>query len=383
MRRLSSRTGRGDWLRDLPFETVVFRRCVALHRNLDRAVFPERQSPEGRETAKGVALRALRAGAAARRLKVEEIPGSYEELRRPAPARDGTLAPDPFEGLPLPRDPEALARASFADVGRGAALAVFNAEDHLSLYATSDAPYAKQWRELDAILAEASHEAPFAYDASWGYLAANPDHAGTGLALSLDVGLFGLFLAHTLDPALRALDRLGFETVPTFGPFPADESGLDAPGCRYTVRSIRNAGSERDIVGRMDATARELARQEQNARLKLLGARSPALSDFVARSVAAGAFARQLPQAEALDVALAILFADDLGLLPLGSRLRAGFADLARALSIPEDAPAGAEARPPRPDADPKPAAEAAAARRADLLHPFCRPLLGLLDKLP
>ena len=49
----------------------------------------------------------------------------------------------------------------------------------------------------------------------------------------------------------------------------------------------------------------------------------------------------------------------------------------------PEDAPAGAEARPPRPDADPKPAAEAAAARRADLLHPFCRPLLGLLDKLP
>ena len=105
--------------------------------------------------------------------------------------------------------------------------------------------------------------------------------------------------------------------------------------------------------------------------------RTPALSDFVARSVAAGAFARQLPQAEALDVALAVLFADDIGLLPLGARLRAGFADLARALSFPEDVPAGAEPKPSDPEV------AVAAARRADLLRPFCRPILGLLEKLP
>ena len=45
MARLFSRPGRGDWLRDLPFETVVARRCVALHRNLAGAGFPERQTP--------------------------------------------------------------------------------------------------------------------------------------------------------------------------------------------------------------------------------------------------------------------------------------------------------------------------------------------------
>ncbi len=375
MGRLFSRPGRGDWLRDLPFGTIVFRRSVALHRNLADAVFPERQAPEGRETARGIALRALRAGAAARRMKVAELAGSYDDLRRPEAG--GALRDNPFEGLPLPRDPEALARASFADVGGGAALAVFNAEDHLSLYATADAPYAKQWRDLDAILAEASHEAPFAYDAAWGHLSANPDHAGTGLALSLDVGLFGLFLARTLDPALRALDRLGFETVPTFGPFPDDESGLDAPGCRYVVRSIRNAGTERDIVGRMDATARELARQEQNARLKLLGSRAPELSDFVARSVAAGAFARQMQQGEALDVALAVPFAADLGLLRLGARQRAAFADLARVLAYAEPAPAanGERAAPA--------VREALASRRAELLRPLFLPLLPQLDRLP
>ncbi|MBQ9727308.1 MAG: hypothetical protein IJV65_07370 [Kiritimatiellae bacterium] len=373
MARLFSRSGRGDWLRDLPFSTVAFRRCVAIHRNLDGAVFPERQSPEGRETARGVALRALRAGAAERRMKVEELPGTWEELRRPEAG--GVLRDNPFEGLPMPRDPEALARASFATVGKGAALAVFNAEDHLSLYAASNAPYAAQWRELDAVLAGASHEAPFAHDTAWGYLSANPDHAGTGLALSFDVCLFGLCLSRTLDPALRALDRLGFETVPTFGPFAGDESSIDAPGCRYLVQSIRNAGTERDIVGRMDATARELSRQEQNARFKLLDAASPELSDFVARSVSAGAFARQTGQAEALDVALAVLFAADLRLLRLGARQRAAFADLVRVLSYAETVSADKPAD-PAAGADDR-------ARRAALLRPLFAPLLPQLDPLP
>ena len=369
MARISPRPGRGDWLRDLPFETVAFRRCVAIHRNLANAVFPERQSPEGRETARGVALRALRAGAAARRMDVEELPVPPKD-----PCRSGAL----FEGLPLPRNPEALARASFATVGRGAALAVFNAEDHLSLYGASDAPYAKQWRELDAILAEAAREAPFAHDTAWGYLSADPDHAGTGLTLSFDVCLFGLCLTRTLDPALRALDRLGFETVPTFGPFAGDDSTIDAPGCRYLVQSIRNAGTERDIVGRMDATARELSRQEQNARLRLLGSGSPELADFVARSVSAGAYARQTGPAEALDVAFAVLFAADMRLLRLSSRQRAAFEDLAGDLAREEPAP------PDKADAEDAAAASSAGrAERAARLRPLFAPLLPQLDSLP
>lgn len=378
MARLFSRPGRGDWLRDLPFETVVARRCVALHRNLAGAGFPERQTPEGLAASRQTALRALCAGAAARRRKVEELAGSYEELRRPEAG--GRLRDNPFEGLPLPRDPAALARASFALVGKGAALAVFNAEDHLSLYGAADEPYARQWRELDAILAEAAHEAPFAHDPAWGYLAADPDHAGTGLALSLDVCLFGLFLSRTLDPALRALDRLGFETEPTFGPFPADESPLDAPGCRYVVASIRNAGTERDIVGRMDAAARELARQEQNARFKLLDAGSPELSDFVARSVSAGAFARQMQQGEALDVVLAVRFAADLGLLRLGSRQKDAFADLARVLAYAEAPAAPENGKAPAPV---PPESGARRAARAALLRPHFAALLPQLERLP
>ena len=39
-------------------------------------------------------------------MKVEELPGSWEDLRRPEAG--GELRDNPFEGLPLPRDPAAL-----------------------------------------------------------------------------------------------------------------------------------------------------------------------------------------------------------------------------------------------------------------------------------
>ena len=312
------RRGAGDWIDDLPFGTIVLHRTVGLYRNLEQTVFPERATPAGLANARARVLDALAAAGAASRRPLAVLDGSFASLLDPA------TGPGPayFAGLPLPRDPKAARwdEATFADLGGGAMTAVVNAEDHLALFDRSEGPFVRQWKTLDLVADAVGKTAPFAYAPDYGHLAANPDHVGTGLVLSCDVSLFGLCIDRSLDASLRALDRLGFLTEPVYGPFPGEDSPVEAPGCLYRIVSARDTGAARDIVARMDAVCREVARQEQNARLRLLDDRSPELLDFVARSVAAGAYAHAAPASEAIDLALAAIFAADLGLLRLRKR---------------------------------------------------------------
>lgn len=336
---------RGDWLDDLPFRTIVFHRTAGLYRNLDETVFPERATPAGLANARTRVCDALAAAGAASRRPLTVLEGGYGKLLDPATGP----GPSYFEGLPVPADPKAARweEATFADLGGGAMTAVVNAEDHLALFDRSEGPFLRQWKTLDTVAAAVGQAAPFAYSPDYGHLAANPDHVGTGLVLCCDVSLFGLCVDRTLDPALRALDRLGFSTTPVFGPYEGEDNPVEAPGCRYRVASVRDTGAERDVVGRMDAVCRELARQEQNARLRLLQAKSMDLYDFVARSVAAGACARTMARSEALDLIFAVLFAEDLGLLRLPSRAAEVLRALPAALPdarLPADVPGGVRA---------------------------------------
>ena len=336
---------RGDWLDDLPFRTIVFHRTAGLYRNLDETVFPERATPAGLANARSRVCDALSSAGSAARRPLTVLEGSYARLLDPATGP----GPSYFEGLPVPADPKAARwdEATFADLGGGAMTAVINAEDHLALFDRSEGPFLRQWKTLDTVAAAIGKTAPFAYSPDYGHLASNPDHVGTGLVLCCDVSLFGLCIARTLDSALRALDRLGFSTTPVFGPYEGEESPVEAPGCRYRVASVRDSGAERDVVGRMDAVSRELARQEQNARLNLLGSKSMELYDFIARSVAAGACARTMPLSEALDLVFAVLFAADLGLLRLTRRTEEILRALPVALDdarLPADVPGGVRA---------------------------------------
>ena len=322
MSRIGRATARGDWAARLPFETVVYHRVVALYRNLEETVFPERATPAGLDNSRSRVFDALASAGAAARKPARFFEGTFPEVAEP-----GRGHPDAgyFDGLPVPPDLHASRwdQASFADLGKGAVTAVVNAEDHLALFDRSNGPFSRQWRTLDALASRMAAVAPFAKSDDYGYLAADPDRVGTGLELCCDVSLFGLCLARDLDASLRALDRLGFDCDPVFEP-PGDDDdgGLDAPGCRYWIRSSRDAGSELDVVGRMDAVCRELARQECNARMRLLENRSPALADFILRSLATGAVAALVSWSEAVDIAHAALFAEDLGLVRLKARER-------------------------------------------------------------
>ncbi|MBQ7666723.1 MAG: hypothetical protein IJS46_01870 [Kiritimatiellae bacterium] len=333
MSRIGRRFSRGDWVSHLPFSTIVFHRTVALYRNLEETVFPERATPAGLENSKTRVFDAIAAAGASARKAARFFSDSP-----PAIFESGAGHPPHgyFDGLPMPSDMDASRwnAASFADMGGGAVTAVVNAEDHLALFDRSNAPFSRQWRTLDSLAEKIGRIAPFAKSEEYGYLAANPDRVGTGMELFCDFSLFGLCVSREIEPSLNALERIGFEARPVFEPPQDDEeSAFDAPGCRYWIHSARDAGTEADIVGRMDSVCRELARQEQNARLRLIETRSPQLEDFIMRSIAAGAFASWMSWGEAVDISLAILFAEDAGLLKLDSRLREKIAAVPESLS--------------------------------------------------
>lgn len=345
---------RGDWVAQLPFSTVVHHRVVALYRNLEESVFPERATPAGLENSRARVFDAIASAGAAARKPARFFEGSFPDIAEP-----GSGHPDAgyFDGLPIPPDihESRWDSASFADLGHGAVTAVVNAEDHLALFDRSDGPFSRQWRTLDTLSSRMATVAPFAKSEEYGYLAADPDRVGTGLELCCDVSLFGLCLSRDLDSSLHALDRLGFDCDPVFiQPDDEEDSGLDAPGCRYWIRSARDAGSETDVVGRMDAVCREVARQECNARMRLLDTRAPALVDFVMRSVSAGSVAGLMSWSEAVDIAHAALFAEDLGMLHLKSREREFMLDVPFAMSdaaLSDGIPENSDLRAVRADA--------------------------------
>ena len=303
-----------DWTRDLPFGTIVLHRVVGLYRNLADAVFPPRSTPEMR-----AAVRETLRGAMERAFGRRSVAFQDAGALRPEERGNLAFAEYPLDALPLPPPPppdSSEETPALAFVKGGAITALVGGQDHLSLFCRSEGMFSSQWRAVSSAADAVAKYAPFAKSHEYGYLASDPDHVGTGLVLSCDMCLFGLFVSHTVEKALHALDRLGFSTVPAYGPFPEEENPIDVPGCIYRVISDKNDGSERDIIGRTDAVCRELARQEQNARLTLLRTASPDLSDFVGRSLANGANAFSMYESEAIDIAQASFFAADCGLLP-------------------------------------------------------------------
>ncbi len=344
-----------DWRGDLPFRTVLLHRAVGLYRNLADTIFPPRSSPEGDAVVRQRVVEAVRKSSGLSAPRHLENPDSF--LVESAPLRFVERVLDPF---PLPPrdgggaseqgagDGGATRRPSVMVLKRGQVLALVGGEDHLTLFCRTDGPFSAQFKTLSSLADSIGKVSPFARSDEYGWLASDPDHAGAGMVLSCDVCLMGLCVSRTLDQSLRALDRLGFDVYPIYGPFPAEDNPLDAPGCLYRVASVRNAGSARDIVGRMDAVCRELARQEQNARLTLLRRHSPDLFDFVRRAIASGAWCSSLQLSEALEIAQVVFFAADLGLVRISAKDASDLARTPFALTdeaVSRDLPAGYEAR--------------------------------------
>lgn len=203
-----------------------------------------------------------------------------------------------------------------------------NESDHITVdYVGVDAPLEEQAKYLNAYLAKLSGKlGDFARDDHFGFLSADPDHSDLGMSVSCGFSLFGLCLTHTLDAALRALERLGFDVDPDIPSVPGEVDPVYAPGCRYIVTLAKEHGSAATALKRSEAAFTELARQELYARARLIEAGMNealydfTLRDFVIRSQVIGCVAASIPRSEALDICYTLLLAESEGLCAMKKR---------------------------------------------------------------
>ena len=293
-----------DWLDLIDFKTVVLSRSAFLYRNLANTLFPDRLSGSEIEKVRDRIIDATRS-----------VNSTLKEAA--VIFKDGSpefdTAADKLRGYGLLTKSFSEHRAGAALVtGLGSVSVLVNDEDHLTFLTNESAPFSELWLQGESLAQSLEKSLHFASSPIYGFLSANPDHVGTGLRFSCCFCFFGLYLMKELEPVLRGIERLGFEVVPMFVLSENEENPLDAPGCCYRVTSTQTMWREEEIIERMDRLCAELARQERNARIRLIETKPLVLVDFVVRSVAVGSASLQMSESEGLDIAYTLLFAADM-----------------------------------------------------------------------
>ncbi len=313
MPRTKQKTETHDWVEGLMFRSVVLGRSSTLYRNVANALFPERLSGEERVL--------LRDRICTTMLKEPCVLGK-KAFALKAEDDDFDHEADRLVGYGLVTKSFLEHKAGAAIVGGPGTVAVcINDEDHLTFKCSEPKPFVAQWQSLDTAAKALEKRIPYAVSPIYGHLSANPDHAGTGLRLTVSFCFFGLFLMKEMEQVLRGIERLGFDISPVFVLTEDEESPLDSPGCCYRVSSTQTLGKEKDLIERMERVCAEVARQEQNARLRLLEGRHAILYDFVRRSVAVGSVATQVSESEGIDLVNAMIFALDMNLFKSKTKL--------------------------------------------------------------
>ena len=300
----------GYWMDSLMFRTIVMGRAIDLHRNLANSLFPDRLSAEQLRVVRDSVLE-----------MVEKTPGMlYGDSLF---LRHG----DAEFGLNAERLSSCgFITKSFMEHKSGAALVAdgldltmrLNDEDHITFMKVTNGgeSFKELWQGVNSAAKALEKRLPFAKNAEYGYLASNPDNVGTGLRLACCFSFVGLYLMKEMDQVLRGLERLGFEVRPmSVVGSGKDDDPIDAPGFCYKISSTQTMGRPEEIVERADRIFAEVARQEQNARLRLVQRRLFELYDFLYRSVAVGAVALSISENEAIDILFAILFGIDMSCL--------------------------------------------------------------------
>ncbi len=290
-----------DWHRRLVFEGIVVSCRVRLARNLEGRRFPERATLEERLAVRDSVLASIdRIGA----------------LR----GCEALLLEDLSEVALLELRERQLVSSELGRHGDGSAVLLdpkrswsilVNEEDHLRIQALrTDADLLQAWTVANRLDEALEKVFDCAFDPDYGYLTACPTNVGTGLRAGVMLHLLGLRLTDEIEPVFKALDRLGLEVRGLWG------EGSEGAGHLYQISNRQTLGeSEREIIERLSWVAEETARQEQNARLRLLHDRPEVLLDCIARALALLRSARILYSDEALDYLAALRMGVDAGLV--------------------------------------------------------------------
>ncbi|MBI5244694.1 MAG: ATP--guanido phosphotransferase [Elusimicrobia bacterium] len=255
-----------------PSHEVVLSSRVRLARNLSGRPFPGRSTPKATAAVLSEALAAARkakALAKAASILLEEL----EETERVFLV----------ERYLISRLLAQATRSRGVVVGEREILSLMiNEEDHLRLQGIdSGLCLEKLFDQTDSVDDDLSRSLEFAFHPDWGYLAACPTNAGTGLRASCLVHLPGLGLTGQINRVLDGLSRLGVVVRGLYG------EGTKVTGDLYQVSNATALGpAERSLISSVSKVVGTLVQRELEARRSLAeGSHGTRLEDLVYRSL--------------------------------------------------------------------------------------------------
>lgn len=136
---------------------------------------------------------------------------------------------------------------------------MINEEDHIRIQVFSDGCSLSEAYEtadrIDTLLAE---KLDIAFHEKFGFLTACPTNAGTGMRASYMLHLPALTMSGSINSVLSWASKLGLAVRGIYG------EGSKAKGCFYQLSNqITLGATERDIISRLDAAAKELTKKEE------------------------------------------------------------------------------------------------------------------------
>ncbi len=141
---------------------------------------------------------------------------------------------------------------------------MINEEDHIRIQVFSDADtLSAAYETADKIDTLLSEKLPIAYHETFGFLTACPTNAGTGMRASYMLHLPALTMSNSINSVLAWASKLGLAVRGIYG------EGSKAKGAFYQLSNqITLGATEKDIIARLDAAAKELTDKDtlvQNA----------------------------------------------------------------------------------------------------------------------
>ncbi|MCL1909543.1 MAG: hypothetical protein FWG05_01250 [Kiritimatiellaeota bacterium] len=293
-------------------DTIVISRRISLFRNLASAVFPERApSDEARAVREKVVAACAdllkKSGGGTLSETARDDAGWIERMAVYERLHDGDPADDKRGEVVF------LDAYGLPDI-------IVNSSDHVEISVDcAGVSFADAFTAAGKIADELGKRLNFANGEPFGWLSADPEHAGVGMRVSQSFCFGALLILRELDAVLRGVERIGFDIVPVYGDNGPDAQHHElAPGSCYRISPVPYDGMDAAaLAAKAERVFGALVEIEKNARLALFAdhVSRDMLEDYVMRAVGVGAGARTVSETEYIDLYVALAFAVDMGVL--------------------------------------------------------------------
>ncbi len=188
---------------------------------------------------------------------------------------------------------------------------MINEEDHIRIQVFSDTlSLAEAYDTADKLDTLLTEKLPIAYHKTFGFLTACPTNAGTGMRASYLLRLPALTISGSIDSVLSWAGKLGLTVRGVYG------EGSKAKGAFYQLSNqITLGATERDIIARLDAAAKELIDKETLVRNNIYENNTVRLTDKCMRSFGILTNAYSLSSEEAFSLVSDVELGIDLGII--------------------------------------------------------------------